>query len=536
MKTIFLKIKSFWPLIAGLIIIFLGRLPSVFEPIWYLDENIYLIVGSEISKGKTLYVEIWDHKPPMILLIYAISAFLFGQVMYPLKILTLILALIALIFFYFILRDIFQVKNWVKNFGVILFAFLYAGPFEATTANAEHIFSPIIVIGVYLFWLSLQKASNLKQTLFLVIASILWAIAGFSKFHALIEVLVILGSFWTISFFNQKQAFNLNTLKEYIFSKITLKYLFSLVIVFLPYILSFIYYFIIGELHELWYAMFGYNQTYVQSQEDYKPLIFFHEINISGLIYRSLIFIVFSLFNLFFFLNKEIQWSRFFVNQWVAITFFATLLSERVYGHYLFQMIAPATIFLLLGLNLVIFSSQPKEKNKLSYQLNNLILVILVLQTFFLSFSYRRNPENIWSYYQVGGYYFNFYRDFSSGDLNDWRQKIIWWRFPRQPDLTKIVKELTNNDDSIFTYGSLEDLYITADRSPASRFFFIGHYNDRLSEVYKESLKNNTKLFVIDTNESKSSELINLIQKDFCLTKTYEKENNFEFWTRCEDR
>ena len=40
------------------------RIPSLFEPYWYGDEGIYLVLGQAIRKGVTLYSHIHDNKPP----------------------------------------------------------------------------------------------------------------------------------------------------------------------------------------------------------------------------------------------------------------------------------------------------------------------------------------------------------------------------------------------------------------------------------------------------------------------------------------
>ena len=44
------------------------RLPTLFEPFWYGDENIYLAIGQAMRKGLLLYQDIIDfpNKPPLI--------------------------------------------------------------------------------------------------------------------------------------------------------------------------------------------------------------------------------------------------------------------------------------------------------------------------------------------------------------------------------------------------------------------------------------------------------------------------------------
>lgn len=55
------------------------RLPSLFEPYWYGDEQIYLAIGQGIRKGLVLYREITDYpnKPPLIYLLAAAAGSVF---------------------------------------------------------------------------------------------------------------------------------------------------------------------------------------------------------------------------------------------------------------------------------------------------------------------------------------------------------------------------------------------------------------------------------------------------------------------------
>jgi 4-amino-4-deoxy-L-arabinose transferase-like glycosyltransferase len=42
------------------------------------DATAYAIIGHELLNGQTLYTDIWDHKPPVIYITYAVSEILFG--------------------------------------------------------------------------------------------------------------------------------------------------------------------------------------------------------------------------------------------------------------------------------------------------------------------------------------------------------------------------------------------------------------------------------------------------------------------------
>ena len=63
-------------LLVLLLLVITLRLPSLFEPFWYGDENIYLAIGQSIRHGQILYRDITDYpnKPPLIYLFAALAS------------------------------------------------------------------------------------------------------------------------------------------------------------------------------------------------------------------------------------------------------------------------------------------------------------------------------------------------------------------------------------------------------------------------------------------------------------------------------
>src|SRR3989344_1137395 len=56
-ESLFASHKALILIIIGL---FLIRIPSILEPLWYGDEAIYVAIGQEINRGGLLYVDIFD--------------------------------------------------------------------------------------------------------------------------------------------------------------------------------------------------------------------------------------------------------------------------------------------------------------------------------------------------------------------------------------------------------------------------------------------------------------------------------------------
>jgi hypothetical protein len=78
---------------ATLLLGFLLRYPSFFEPRWYGDEGIFAAVAQNMRSGHALYGDSWDNKPPLIFYTYAAVQSLFGSGVMPLHIVTTIVVL-----------------------------------------------------------------------------------------------------------------------------------------------------------------------------------------------------------------------------------------------------------------------------------------------------------------------------------------------------------------------------------------------------------------------------------------------------------
>jgi hypothetical protein len=67
------------PVVAVIMFAVAFRLPQFFNPDVDFDEPFYLLVGDQLLKGATVYVDIWDRKPIGLFLIYAAARLLGGS-------------------------------------------------------------------------------------------------------------------------------------------------------------------------------------------------------------------------------------------------------------------------------------------------------------------------------------------------------------------------------------------------------------------------------------------------------------------------
>src|SRR5579872_491115 len=137
---------DFWFLLITSFFFFLFRLPSFFEPYWYGDEGVYEVLGFGMRHGRLLYQGIWDNKPPLLYLIYA----LFDGNQPYVKFFSFVVGLLAVYAFFALSNLLFQSKKAVYT-TTIIFTLLLGLPFlEGNIANAENFMVLPSVLSMYL--------------------------------------------------------------------------------------------------------------------------------------------------------------------------------------------------------------------------------------------------------------------------------------------------------------------------------------------------------------------------------------------------
>ena len=58
-------LRPVWGPLSALLLYTVLRLPSFAEPHWYTDEAGYVSVASSLLRGRVLYLQIWNNKPPL---------------------------------------------------------------------------------------------------------------------------------------------------------------------------------------------------------------------------------------------------------------------------------------------------------------------------------------------------------------------------------------------------------------------------------------------------------------------------------------
>ncbi|MFH1840890.1 MAG: glycosyltransferase family 39 protein [Candidatus Shapirobacteria bacterium] len=427
-----------------LIVVFLLRLPSLFEAFTYGDEGIYLTLGQAVRRGLILYRDLHDNKPPLIYLIaaltqtfslYRLFAFLYGW--------------LTLFLFYRLARRLFSAQKTALVAACFAFGILFSLPFlEGNIANAENFLIGLSIPGFYLL---IKKPARFSY----VFSGLLFSLATLFKVPAAFDFLAAM----VFVFFTHKKLSRLLTVNSLLLAGFML-----------PVLASFAYFWSHGALREYFTAAFAQNFPYLASWSGQNtastglPLAF---------LARGLILFLVTLF--IFLLRHRLNPQTLLISLWLAFALFAALLSGRPYPHYLLQVVPP------LSLALGFFFLRPRRPT----------LPLLALLALVVSWGAFR----FW-FYPNFPYYFDFYHNRFTSQFTAARPLYQTAAYLRQHTLS---------DEKTFLWSNQASLYPLAHRSPLGRYAVAYHIID--FNGYQETLHQLTaqppRYLVIDQNEKR---------------------------------
>lgn len=462
-----------WFLILALTIFFLLRLPSIFEPYWYGDEGIYQVIGMALDKGKLLYRDIWDNKPPFLYLLYAI----FGSDQQIIRFVSIIFGLLSVVIFFILSQRLLKNKKSVFV-STLFFTVIFGLPvIEGNIANAENFMILFILLSAYFVFA--------KKKLFL--SGIILALAFLFKIVAIFDF----SAFLLFLFFVQHKSFN-NLLNE-------IKKIIPFILGFMsPILITFFYFLITGAFADFLKAILFSNVGYVGYGN--KLLI------PQGFLILKLI-LLFG-FSLFLFKKRNLIPQNFlFIYLWFLFSLFNAFFSQRPYTHYLLVLLSSSS--LLLGL---IFSQR-------KFRLINIFLTVVSAIIIFTSFKFY--TKNI-------AYYQNFL-DFvlSRKTLYSYRA-FFDWNTPTDYELAQFIKLKTKANDNIFIWGNNGQVYKLSNKMPPGRYIVAYHIinsEKSLKETYDSFVKADPKIVIVTSQNNPIPFKINKYKNIINIGKTeiYEK-------------
>jgi len=426
LKTFILRHKFL--LVVFLLFVFL-RLPSLFEPYWYGDEGIYLVLGMAIRKGWTLYSQIHDNKPPSL---YYLAAF--AQTVFGFRLLLAFFMAGAIYYFHLLSTKLLAPK--LVWFSTLIFTVVTSIPlFEGNIANAEVFMLLPTLSGIYYFLYSKSKLKYIFSGLLLGLA-----------FTIKIPVAIEFGFLFVWYLFLYK-----NKLQSKIYDLIAFSVAF-----FIPFLAFLTYFSIKGAISEFMFSAILQNFGYLSSWQTGS-----HSGSAAsgGLVTRGVILLLFWLLIYFASIKKIVDQKLSIIIFWFSAAIFGALLSTRPYPHYLIQILPSLSLMLIY-----LFEKNVKTSIKI-------FVLVLVFGLVGLFFKYKFYVYPVLSYYQ------NFYSHITSLSSSDYRNY-----FGSQVDDTYQISNYliknTATDEKIFIWGDEPYIYALSSRLPVGKFTVAYHIVD----------------------------------------------------------
>lgn len=406
-------------LILILLLVVVLRIPSLFEPYWYGDEGIYLVLGQALRKGLVFYRDIHDNKPPLLYLLAAIA----GNVFYFRLILMVWFGIATTVFFK--LMQVILPKKKMAWYGTTLAMIVLTTLFEGNVANAEIFIVLPVVLAILLV---AKKTKNWFGV------GLLFSIGFLFKVPAAFDLAAL--AVWLI-----------------IFEKISFKKLLTLGLGFiLPILGTIIYYGVVGGMEPYVRSALLQNVGYLTSWQAGQQ-------GSGGLMNRGIIIAVFL--TMFYPLAKKFKLSRWasLMVIWFLLAMYGALLSERPYPHYLIQPAIPGAILLALFL-------YNKQK----------VLKLVIITVGILS-GWWCYQIKFWGY-PIVPYYVNFVKYITQQRGLEEYRNYFDPRVNQAYQLGEYLKRSTLPQDRVFIWGDEPGVYALGERLPVGRYTVAYHVVD----------------------------------------------------------
>lgn len=468
-------------LVLVLALVFLFRIPSLFEPFYYGDEMIYLTLGEAIRRGMVLYRDIHDNKPPLLYFLAALS----GNVFWFRAILT-VWTLFTIISFWRLADSLFLKNKKIALGATVAFAILTTIPtFEGQIANAENFMIGLVIIALYLI------ISAKKLTLVRIISSgILVGLATLFKVPSIFD----LGAIIFIWFLSVK---NVKTFGEFFKNSSVL-----VISALLPIVVSVVWYYFRGALSEYWVAAFLQNFGYVSSwregtQGDTSLTSKLPLIGRAGIVLCGL--------TTLWWFRKKLTVGFLFATAWFLFSLFASTLSERPYPHYILQVVP--SLSLLIG---ILIASTKIDQSLTLFPFALLVLAILRF--------------NFW-YYPTLSYYENFVKFTTAQKSHKDYFAYFDKKTNRNYKIAEFLASSSKPEDKVFIWGDSPSIYALAKRLPPTKYVTRYHINDFSSkrEIFGELTSEKPKFIIILPEDDRFAEINSYLMTRYILVEEIEE-------------
>lgn len=458
------------------------RIPSLFEPYWYGDEGIYLVLGQALKKGLVWYRDIHDNKPPLLYLVAAIG----GNLMWLRMILLFWNALN--VFLFGKLAEKIVKNSWLVCGATLGFGLLTTLPWlEGNVANGEVFMIMPVTAAALLLLMKVKEGLVVKKYLGV---GLLLAIGFLFKVPVAFDVVAIV--FWLLVM----QTKETSKWKEVVLMGVGFG---------VPVALTVVYYWLVGAGGAYIVAAFLQNVSYLSSWRGGD--IVSSGTGNQGLMMRGIIAAV-ATAGVWWLTRGEKKEKR-LAPVWLIWALFGAVLSERPYPHYLLQVVAPTTLVL---------AGMFEGKRLVPKVMAGGLVGLVVATGFYFKFSLYSTAKYYGNYWQMVTKKISvvdYYRRFDGRAIQTY-------------SVAKYLKMHTQESDTIFIWGDEPYIYALAERLPPGRFTVAYHVADfgGREETIKAIREREPKYIVIMEDEKRDfDELISLVTSSYTLVEKIERAN-----------
>jgi hypothetical protein len=459
------KNKLCWFIILFSTLFFLLRLPSVIEPYWYGDEGIYEVIGQSIASGHLLYRDIWDNKPPLLYLIYAIA----NGDQTTVRFFSLFAGILSLVVLLFFTHKLFRANKITGTIGTI-YVLLFATPLiEGNIANAENfMLFPIILAGYWFYsfinehyvipakaGIQLSKRSRIKSGMTMYVGSgLLLGIAFLFKIVALFDFTAFI---FFVLFLNIEKL-------DWKYFKTELPKLVKSLIPFatgfiFPFCVTALFFLFQGTFTEFIQATFAGNVDYVGFQNTFYGVP-------QGLLLIKIILLIAAL-SLLFIKRKSLSPQALFIFLWLTFSLFNTFFSGRPYTHYMLVLLP--SLCLLIGF---VLSKTTKIKQI------GLLVGIFIIFAFTLQ-QFKSDFVKSVLYYNNAVQFLTGAKDVSA------YQAFFDIVTPRDYAVASFINTHTNSRDHVFIWGDHAQIYAMTHKLPPNKYAVAYHINQNQASLHE---------------------------------------------------
>lgn len=367
--------NTYWYLAAFFLLTFLVRLDTFFISSFDWDESLYFLGAQALLDGHLPYTEVWDHKPPSIFGLHALSIGVFGSSYLAIRISSCIAIAFSAYFIFCLLNKKTIVSVRLGTISAIFFIIsmrLNGGK----AANSEIYYLPFVLLAFIFAKFFIEKISHSqtqprKNWFYILFSGIAIGIAGSINYLALLYTLP-LGVYF---------LFSANQFKELIARGAVLKHtlflaalgLLGVSLVFTAILLT---YAVAGHFDDFIYANFTANEIYIHIENQPFSISQLAKAFINQFSTNWLLWLLAGSYVFFFKEIREQEGSGdnlILALLWMASGLIAVLVSRLYWPHYFLQFNPGLSILAGSTLN-VLITTVSTSRSKFTYFTAFLIL------------------------------------------------------------------------------------------------------------------------------------------------------------------